>query len=49
MKRVNDISVYEHGSKDNPAIIFVHGFPMNSQMWNHQVKALQDTHYCINI
>ena len=47
MKRINDISVYEHGSKENPAIIFVHGFPMNSQMWNHQVKALQDTHYCI--
>lgn len=47
MKRINDISVYEHGAKENPAIIFVHGFPMNSQMWNHQVKALQETHYCI--
>jgi pimeloyl-ACP methyl ester carboxylesterase len=47
MKRVHDIAVYEYGSKNNPAIIFVHGFPMNANMWKHQVEALQDTHYCI--
>lgn len=47
MKRVHDIAVYEHGSKNNPAIIFVHGFPMGANMWKHQVEALKDSHYCI--
>jgi len=47
MKRIGDIAVYEHGSKDNPAIIFVHGFPMSANMWKQQVDALWQTHYCI--
>ena len=47
MKKIHELAVYEHGSKNNPAIIFVHGFPMNANMWKHQIEALKDTHYCI--
>lgn len=41
---VNNITVgyTDEGSANDPAIIFIHGFPFNRFMWNHQVEALKD-------
>ena len=39
---VNDLemSYTDQGHVDDPAIIFIHGFPFNKSMWDRQVEAL---------
>lgn len=41
---VNDlvVSYNDFGPDDAPAIIFIHGFPLNKSMWNMQLKVLKD-------
>ena len=41
---VNDITVSytDEGTNGAPALIFLHGFPLNKSMWNLQAKALED-------
>lgn len=46
-KYVNGIAVYEHGDRNNPPVIFIHGFPYNSTMWSQQIKKLKESYYCI--
>jgi 3-oxoadipate enol-lactonase len=36
------VSYNDVGSMDNPAIVFIHGFPLNKSMWDRQLDALQD-------
>ena len=38
------ISYTEAGPAEAPAIIFIHGFPLNKSMWEKQIDALKD-HY----
>ncbi len=47
-KYVNGIAVYEHGDRNNPPVIFIHGFPYNSTMWAQQIKKLKESYYCIS-
>lgn len=35
------------GSINNPAIIFIHGFPFNHHIWDEQVKVLKENFYVI--
>ena len=41
------VSYSDHGPDDAPAIIFIHGFPLNKSMWNMQVEALTDNYRVI--
>ncbi|MFI5251086.1 MAG: alpha/beta fold hydrolase [Bacteroidota bacterium] len=46
---VNGINVYyeEHGPETATPVVFIHGFPFNSEMWKPQVEALQSTYRVI--
>jgi pimeloyl-ACP methyl ester carboxylesterase len=35
------------GNPENPAIIFIHGFPYDSSMWDSQIEFLSNDFYCI--
>jgi 3-oxoadipate enol-lactonase len=41
------ISYTEAGPAEAPAIIFIHGFPLNKSMWNKQIDALKDQYRVI--
>ena len=46
---INNLSVSynDHGPDDAPAIIFIHGFPLNKSMWDTQVEALKENYRVI--
>jgi len=46
---INNLSVSysDHGPDDAPAIIFIHGFPLNKSMWDIQVEALKENYRVI--
>lgn len=41
------ISYIDEGSINDPAIILIHGFPLNKTMWNKQVEVLKDEYRVI--
>ncbi|MBK6998149.1 MAG: alpha/beta fold hydrolase [Lewinellaceae bacterium] len=41
------VSYNDEGPINAPAIIFIHGFPFNKSMWNHQLEALQEQYRVI--
>jgi len=45
--KINNLSVFPDGNKENKSIIFVHGFPFDHYMWDAQVKALGSSYYCV--
>jgi pimeloyl-ACP methyl ester carboxylesterase len=48
MQRLIDgISARDQGDRRHPSIIFTHGFPFSSKMWQHQVAALSQSYYCV--
>ena len=46
-KIINDLSVFTTGGKENPPILFIHGFPFDHYMWDKQVKKFDSDYYCI--
>ena len=46
-KYINDIAVSEYGDRQQVPIIFIHGFPYNSTMWEQQIKRLKEEYYCV--
>ncbi len=34
---IKGLKVYENGDKNKQPIIFIHGFPYNSSMWEDQI------------
>lgn len=42
-----EMDAFTAGNPDNPAIIFLHGFPESHRTWRHQVAAFSDRYYCI--
>lgn len=44
---INGLSVNTFGDPQNKSIIFVHGFPYDSSMWENQIEALKNEYYCI--
>lgn len=36
-----------YGNPKNPPIVFLHGFPLSSNMWQKQITAFQENFYCI--
>jgi len=47
MQKINGLSVNIYGDKANPCIVFIHGFPYDSSMWNNQVEALKNDFYVV--
>jgi pimeloyl-ACP methyl ester carboxylesterase len=45
--KINNLSVFTDGKKENRSIIFVHGFPFDHYMWDEQVKALSSSYFCV--
>ncbi len=45
--KINGLSVNTFGNKGNKAIIFVHGFPYDHQMWENQYEYFSKDYYCI--
>jgi pimeloyl-ACP methyl ester carboxylesterase len=43
----SNLEVFRNGSPNNRAIIFIHGFPYDHLMWNHQVNEFMNDYYCI--
>src|SRR6187549_3735793 len=41
------VSYNDYGPDDAPAIIFIHGFPLNKSMWDIQVEALKENYRVI--
>ncbi len=49
MDEINDKPVtYSKGDPGNPAIIFIHGFPFDHNMWNKQIEALSQEYFCLS-
>jgi len=46
-KTVNNLAVYTSGNIQNQAIIFVHGFPYDHNMWNKQIEYLSAYYFCV--
>jgi pimeloyl-ACP methyl ester carboxylesterase len=42
-----ELDVWTAGNPENPAIIFLHGFPESHRTWRHQIAAFSDRYYCI--
>jgi pimeloyl-ACP methyl ester carboxylesterase len=42
-----EMDAYTAGNPDNPAIIFLHGFPESHRTWRHQIAHFADRFYCI--
>lgn len=42
------IKIYTEGNKNNPPILFLHGFPFDHRMWKPQIKFLKNDFYCIS-
>ena len=45
---INSLKVFTKGNKNNPPIIFLHGFPYDHSMWDNQIEALKDNYYCVS-
>ena len=45
--KINNLSVFTDGNKENKSIVFVHGFPFDHYMWDAQVKALSSSYFCV--
>lgn len=41
------VSYFDEGSFNAPAIIFIHGFPLNKSMWNKQIVELKEKYHVI--
>ncbi|MCS7060805.1 MAG: alpha/beta fold hydrolase [Anaerolineae bacterium] len=46
---VNGLRMFyeERGPADGEPIVFLHGFPFDHSMWQHQIEALEQTYRCI--
>lgn len=42
-----EMDAYTAGNPDNPAIIFLHGFPESHRTWRHQIAHFADRYFCI--
>ncbi|MBK8397208.1 MAG: alpha/beta hydrolase [Leptospiraceae bacterium] len=42
------IKIYTEGNKNNPPILFLHGFPFDHRMWKSQIDFLKKDYYCIS-
>ena len=45
--KINNLSVFTDGNKENKSIVFVHGFPFDHFMWDAQVKILSSSYFCV--
>ncbi|MBI9070526.1 MAG: alpha/beta fold hydrolase [Melioribacteraceae bacterium] len=43
----NCIKVNIYGNKENPALVFLHGFPFDSSMWNNQIEEFMSDYFVV--
>lgn len=44
---INTLYVQTQGSFRNEAVLFLHGFPLSSEMWKEQMQVFSNTHYAL--
>ncbi len=44
---INSLSVNTFGDQTNQPIIFIHGFPYDSSMWENQINILKEKYFCV--
>jgi len=44
---INNLAVYEFGDRNNPTLIFLHGFPLDYRMWENQIEYLKNFYHII--
>ncbi len=45
--KINGLTVYTSGNKNNQPIIFVHGFPYDHTMWTKQIEYFKTDYFCV--
>jgi pimeloyl-ACP methyl ester carboxylesterase len=45
---MNELKIFKKGIKNNPALIFIHGFPFDHNLWQNQVDFLKDDFFCLS-
>ncbi|MFZ1289930.1 MAG: alpha/beta hydrolase [Melioribacteraceae bacterium] len=46
-QEINGLKIYLDGDKKTKSIIFLHGFPYDSSMWDAQVEFLKENYFCV--
>lgn len=46
-RSINGLSVHSYGNINNPAVVFIHGFPFDYTMWMNQLNSLKEDYYCV--
>jgi len=44
----NGISIFIEGNEEKASVLFVHGFPLDHNMWKNQINKLSSNYYCIS-
>ena len=44
----NNLAIFSKGSSKNIPIVFIHGFPFDHNMWNHQTEKLSQEYFCVS-
>ncbi|MBX2974736.1 MAG: alpha/beta hydrolase [Ignavibacteriaceae bacterium] len=47
MLEINGLKVYDNGNQNGKTLLFVHGFPLTSNMWKYQTEYFIKDHRCI--
>jgi pimeloyl-ACP methyl ester carboxylesterase len=48
MQEINGLKVYDNGNRNGKTILFVHGFPLTSNMWKNQIEYFKKDYRCIS-
>ncbi|MDP3830684.1 MAG: alpha/beta hydrolase [Ignavibacteriaceae bacterium] len=48
MKEIKDLKVYDSGNQNGKVILFVHGFPLTSNMWKNQIEYFGKDYRCVS-
>lgn len=44
----NNLAIFQTGDENKKAIIFIHGFPFDRNMWEHQVEVFKKDYRCVS-
>lgn len=47
MNTIRGLAVRTHGNPKHQPLVFLHGFPLSSIMWNKQIPAFEQDYYCV--
>ena len=48
VKIKNNLAIFTKGVPENIPVVFVHGFPLDHNMWNKQIEELSKEYFCVS-